>query len=636
MNWKDFLENCNLEYSNGLIHTVTFDDMECIKKETGIVLEVLAPVTDKVYDQVYYKCKELFPNDPFFNKLASVNTGYGVDIDLPTPAGSLDECKLTELEKWINPNQDYVISEKLDGCSIILFYESGMFKQAVTRGDGYKGKDVTRHIRGLVPSIIENNFTGMVRGEIICPKKDIQSMINELKEETGKEYKNGRNTIAGFLNSKETLKSVKKYAKVVVYSIMDSNKPQSEQFKWLDLYFNTVASHQIYHGNQITEPDMIKRVNWYHEYGTYETDGIVVTLDQFGKVMYETNSINPTNARKFKVISSNGETEQRVRTNITDITWQVSKDGKLKPVLQVMPIDINGVTVSNVTGNNYQWISDRKCGIGSEVELVRSNSVIPKIVEVRTNSTNFNLPTGTHQEGVDLVLDNKDTTEVTVQRLVHFAEALELEQAGQASMEKLLDAYPEIKNPVEMFGLTLGAFRLVLGVNGVKLFESLKKACDNMTESKLADACGCFGAGLGENLLLQIEQKYGDLVLLTEGIENFGSSRLKQYQENYSTWLDTKTIYLNKHGGKFNIQQNNTNLPLKEYIICFTGIRDKEFAKYLKNNGATIVESFNKKVNTLIVKDINMTSTKIERAKEQGCQILSITQAKIQFGQKMI
>jgi len=625
MTWKDFLEKCNEAYSLGEVYVTTFDDVECIKRDTGIVLEELAPVSDRIYDQVYYKCKELYPTDSLFQSLTSVNTGYGVDVELNIPAGSLDECKLGELQKWIDPNQDYVVSEKLDGCSIILFYEGGMFKQAVTRGDGYKGKDVTRHIRGLVPSIIENNFTGIIRGEVICPKNDIQSMISELKAETGREYKNGRNTIAGFLNSKETLKSVKKYAKVVVYSIMDSNKPQSEQFKWLDLYFNTVASHQIYHGNQITEPDMIKRVNFYHEYGTYETDGIVVTLDKFGKITYETNSINPTNARKFKVISSNGETEQRVRTNIIDITWQVSKDGKLKPVLQVEPVDINGVTVSNVTGNNYQWILDRQCGIGSEVELVRSNSVIPKVVEIVTTSTNFNLPTGSHQEGVDLVLDNKDVVSVSVQRLVHFSQTLELDQAGQASMEKLLEAYPEVKDPVEMFGLTLGSFRLTLGLNGVKLFESLKKACDNMTESKLADACGCFGAGLGESLLSQIEEKYGNLIMLLEEIENFGPARLDQYQKGWVNWLNTKDRFL-EHGGKFVKVSKNTQL--KE-ILTPTGFRfTSEQKESLERLGYGISDSFSKNTTMLIVKDLSKTSSKTEKAAKLGISVVSLDNLK--------
>lgn len=618
---RKFLEACNEAYSLGEVYVTSFDDVEIIKKDTGIILEELSPVSDQVYDKVYYQCKKLYPNDPMFSALTSINTGYGVDVKLPVPAGSLDECKLGDLEKWLNPKANYVVTEKLDGCSIILFYNNGSLSKAVTRGDGYKGKDVTRHIKPLVPNQIDSSFTGMVRGEVICPKGKIPNMLQELKAETGREYRNGRNTIAGYLNSKDTLNSVKKYARVVVYSIMDSTERQEDQLTFLEHNFSYVACHQLIEGKNITDDKMINLVNYYHQQGTYETDGIVITLNEPGVIEYETNSINPKNARKFKVISSNGETEQRVKTKVIDITWQVSKSGALKPVLQVEPVDIGGVTVSNVTGNNYTWIKERQCGIGSEVEIIRSNSVIPKIVNILTTSNKFNEASNTHMEGVDLVLNDKDTFEVNVKKLVHFAQTLELDQAGEASMEKLLMSYPQLKNPVEMFGLTLGSFRLTLGLNGVKLFESLKKAHNNgITKSKLADACGCFGAGLGESLLSQIEQKYGDLKLLNEDVENFGPARMNQYNDKWLDWQETELIYTEKHGGKFKeIKKGVTGK-----IVVPTGFRftAEEKAK-LELLGWGSNDSLTKNTTVLVVKDLSKSSSKTEKAVKLGIPVKS-------------
>jgi len=628
MTWKDFLNKCNAAYSLGEVYVTTFDDVETIKKDTGIILEELSPVFDQVYDKVYYQCKKLYPNDPMFSALTSINTGYGVDVKLPVPAGSLDECKLGDLEKWLNPKANYVVTEKLDGCSIILFYDNGSLSKAVTRGDGYKGKDVTRHIKPLVPNQIDSSFTGMVRGEVICPKDKIPNMLQELKSETGREYRNGRNTIAGYLNSKDTLNSVKKYARVVVYSIMNSTERQEDQLTFLEHNFSYVACHQLTKGKDITDDKMINLVNYYHQQGTYETDGIVITLNEPGVIEYETNSINPKNARKFKVISSNGETEQRVQTKVIDIIWQVSKDGKLKPVLQVEPVDIGGVTVSNVTGNNYTWIRERQCGIGSEVEIVRSNSVIPKIVNILTTSNKFNEASNTHMEGVDLVLNDKDTFEVNVKKLVHFAQTLELDQAGEASMEKLLMSYPQLKNPVEMFGLTLGSFKLTLGLNGVKLFESLKKACDNMTESKLADACGCFGAGLGESLLSQIEETYGSLIMLLEEIENFGPARLDQYQKGWTNWLNTKDRFI-EHGGKF----KEVKKTVATEIVTPTGFRfTSEQKKSLERLGYSVSDSFNKNTKILVVKDLSKTSNKISKAMALGIAVMSLDEFKEEMG----
>lgn len=617
---KQFLINCGIYYSKGEFYIPTLEEINEIKQILNINIDNNEEITDNIFDNIYYKSKKLWPNDIYFFQLTSNDLNeYNKEVELNPRAGSLDECKLGELQKWIDPNQDYVVTEKLDGCSIILFYNNGSLSKAVTRGDGYKGKDVTRHIKPLVPNQIDSSFTGMVRGEVICPKGKIPNMLQELKSETGREYRNGRNTVAGFLNSKDTLNSVKKYARVVVYSIMDSTERQEDQLTFLEHNFNYVACHQLIEGKDITDDKMINLVNYYHQQGTYETDGIVITLNEPGVIEYETNSINPKNARKFKVISSNGETEQRVQTKVIDITWQVSKSGALKPVLQVEPVDIGGVTVSNVTGNNYTWIRERQCGIGSEVEIIRSNSVIPKIVNILTTSNKFNEASNTHMEGVDLVLNDKDTFEVNVKKLVHFAQTLELDQAGEASMEKLLMSYPQLKNPVEMFGLTLGSFRITLGLNGVKLFESLKKAHDNgITKSKLADACGCFGAGLGESLLSQIEQKYGDLKLLTEDVDNFGPSRMNQYNDRWLDWQETELIYAETHGGKF----KEIKKGIMNKIITPTGFRftSEEKAK-LEQLGWGISDSLTKNTTMLVVKDKNSGSSKLKKAESLGIEI---------------
>ena len=161
----------------------------------------------------------------------------------------------------------------------------------------------------------------------------------------------------------------------------------------------------------------------------------------------------------------------------------------------------------------------------------------------------------------------------------------------------------------------------------------MKKAHDEViTVSKLADACCAFCAGLGESLLSQIENTYGNLVELTGEIENFGPSRLQQYQENFDNWNRIKSIYY-ANGGKFKHITNKKDLPFSNFVICFTGIRDKEFAAYLEDNGAKVTESFNKMVNILIAKDPNGNSSKISKAKEQGCSVYSIEEAKIKLKQ---
>ena len=108
------------------------------------------------------------------------------------------------------------------------------------------------------------------------------------------------------------------------------------------------------------------------------------------------------------------------------------------------------------------------------------------------------------------------------QKLLHFAETLDLDQAGEASMKKLLELNPQLENPIYLLSLTEETFVNALGVNGSKLYNSIQKIRNDITESKLADACGAFGSGLGESLLSQVEETFGKLVSLSDGMDNFG------------------------------------------------------------------------------------------------------------------
>lgn len=206
---------------------------------------------------------------------------------------------------------------------------------------------------------------------------------------------------------------------------------------------------------------------------------------------------------------------------------------------------------------------------------------------------------------------------------MHFARVFDLEQAGQASMEKLLQHNPLYKNPVFLFALQEDDAKLVLGINGSKLYNSIKNVFDEgISEAKLGDACGCFGEGFGENLLTRIELKYGELIPLQEEIEDFGPARLKQYNENFLWWLDTLSVYKSL-GGKFKVSTKKEG-KLSNAIICFTGIRDKVLKAKLEEHGATVTDTFTKNVTVLITKDSNSTSSKIQKAKENGVKIITV------------
>jgi len=615
---KNIIKCANSEYSEGNIYTLSDDELNTVNKVLKLNIEE-KELVDSVYDIIYAEAKKQWPDDKFFKELQAENSGYGKEIIHTEPMGSMDELKEGDWDKWKVGHHSFLLTEKLDGCSLILTYQNGKLYSAATRGRGVKGKCIMRHVPFIsnipqeIPQLADHY---VVRGELLCPKDEIPTMLKEVAEVEGKEQKNGRNTIAGALNRKETNELVFKHAHFVAYwdSINKGNALDE-----LDEYgFETPWDLTI--DDTTTEKELIEQVKEFLFISKYEIDGIILTQLDNPEEGFISGTINPKASRKFKI----GIYDNVAESVITNITWQPSKDGKLTPVLNIEPIELCGSTISNVTGHNYQNLVNKNCGIGSKVKIKRAGLVIPYLEEVLTPSTNLNIPNDTHVDGVDLYLNNKQVKEVVIQKLLHFAETLGLDQAGEASMKKLLELNPQLENPIYLLSFTEETFVNALGINGSKLYNSIQKIKNDITESKLADACGAFGPGLGESLLSQIEQKWGELIILFEETANFGPTRMDQYNEHYSHWLlDIKTLF-EQFGYTFKKPQKKDNLLLSGKVICFSGVRDKELEKQLEEAGAVITDSFTKKVNILIVKDANATSSKIQKAKEQKCQIVEI------------
>ena len=237
-----------------------------------------AVVTDEVFDEIYYKAKEKYSLNPYFLSVGSaVRVGK---VKLPIPLGSMTEVKEGELEKWLVPSH-YCISAKLDGCSCLLVYENGKLKIAYSRGDGYNGQDITRTVKQLkgVPENLDEDFTGYVRGEIIIPKEDIPKCIEDLKEETKKEYKNGRNLTAGQLNAEIADKAFLRYAHFVAYNINGWEIETHKMFdKLIELGF-IVPFYMLTDNVMMTYDYMRSLIAKLKSSYTYEVDGVIATME---------------------------------------------------------------------------------------------------------------------------------------------------------------------------------------------------------------------------------------------------------------------------------------------------------------------------------------------------------------------
>ena len=359
-------------YNTENFYEATEEEVQAVIDELGIPCQSM--MTDSMFDEIYKRAKDLYPSNPYFLSVGSeVRTGK---VKLPIPLGSMTEVKEDELRNWISPMTMYCVSAKLDGCSCLLAYDSGELKIAYSRGDGFNGQDISRTVKQLLGALnnLGVDFTGFVRGEIIIPKDNIPKCIAELKEETGKEYKNGRNLTAGQLNAETANKAFIKYAHFVAYYIDGWKGTTKEMFNKLsELGFETPVN-KLYMEEEITDEFMRDLIAKIKQFYVYECDGVICTMNEIDEEHkgFETGTLNPKASRKVKFgISESAETE------LINIVWQIGKNYKFTPVGILNPINIQGTTINRVSLNNFKFIIDNNIKIGCRGLIKRAGSVIP-------------------------------------------------------------------------------------------------------------------------------------------------------------------------------------------------------------------------------------------------------------------
>lgn len=653
----------------------TEDFYEATQDEVNAVIETLgipcqSMMTDAMFDEIYKRAKDLYPSNPYFLTVGSeVRTGK---VDLPIPLGSMTEVKEGELQNWL-VSGEYCVSSKLDGCSCLLAYEDGILKIAYSRGDGYKGQDITRTVKQLLgaPNDLGSDFTGFVRGEILIRKDNIQKCIDELKEETGKEYKNGRNLTAGQLNAEKADRAFIKYAHFVSYNIHGWNKTTKEMFDTLhDLGFET-PFYKVFNNTELTDSFMKELIAKIKVGYCYECDGVICTMNEIDEDHegFETGTLNPKSSRKVKFGLKDFNTKE---CEVLGIKWQIGKNYKFTPVIQITPVELNGVTVSNVTGHNYKFIIDNNITVGSKGLVTRAGDVIPywmkttwspldNFDKVKENvfenwddallNKFFNLPLDKCElclDGVDLMLGIEQEEpsngyldclfETFLQQTLYFCTKLGVEFGGYGNIKALSNHIGHAISWENLVTIPREVFEEVIGVNGLKFYDSLHQKVSSATPTQLADATGCFGEGIGELKLNKIVDKYGDLpydgnkVLDTEG---WAEKSTDQYMSSYIRYANMVTFFQDHNLWKgFTIIETKSD-KCKDVKVVFTGIRSAEMEDVIRQNGGKVLSSFTKECNLVIAKDPMGNSGKLQKAKDKGVEVISLEEAFNRFGHKV-
>lgn len=351
-------------------------------------------ISDAEFDKLVDELRELDPSNTILYK-----TGWGYEIPEQDKVSHLCRPILGISTKFRSYAEapDYfksytinlVTTPKLDGGSVVIYYKNGKFDRAISRGDGYSGVDISYTIRQLnsVPKVLADDSIAeqdlVVRGEIVIPINNSMDIVNV------------RNIAVGFSQRKRyDLTDVEKDEVLFIpYSILNLQTTPSQAMRILKWhgFIEVPQSWQSLTGLNSIFDDVKNKLSTLEYKGntyTLPIDGLVIVEDRLPDLIpYE----GKVETYLSELIAWKIDTEER-ETTVKGITWQLSAMGKYTPVMEISPVEIDGTTISRVTGNSIEFLEGNKCGVNSKITITKSGGVIPKLVSVLEPSEDYQTP----------------------------------------------------------------------------------------------------------------------------------------------------------------------------------------------------------------------------------------------------
>jgi NAD-dependent DNA ligase len=583
-----------------------------------------AIMSDKDYDDMVDLLFSYDPENEFFSKIGLEVIDETRKSKLPIDMASMNKIKTIEdIQNWlrlkgISRNTEIVCTPKFDGLSLC---HDEINTNTWTRGDGEFGQKSDEHYK-----LIQNHLSlksepfSYTYGEVIMPKQVFSDKYST-------EFANPRNLVAGLLNSKEVTEPLKDLQFIKYGAIPNEGfnfKTKSDILDMLNSGQEVKVNYHLFIAKDITEELLIEL---FRRWSTdYEIDGIILEVNDLSlqeSLGRETSSNNPCYARAFKHDSF----EQRAEADVLGISWNISKNGLLKPVLHITPIKLDGVTVSNVTGNNAKFIKDMGLGIGAKVVVKRSGMVIPLIVEV-LQTVDFVMPTvdGTdidwNENGVELVTLT-ETDEQKLKKNVAFFEILEADNVSEGIITQLWDAgYQTIEDILNVTPTQLEKIDRFGKRKAQIVYTSIQKSIKDVQLSKLQYASGVF-KGLGAKKLALVEhfttKPTIDQVMEVEGFAEISAKVFVDNYDNFFTFVGNLPITIAE---KVEAVKVGTDLEGKSFV--FTGVRRKDLEEVIESRGGKVAGSVSKTTTYLVMKAKGSGSSKETKAISLGVVILTV------------
>ncbi len=567
----------------------------------------------------------------------------------------IEKIILSENVKEHSKELEYILELKLDGLSISLIYENGVLVQAVTRGDGQVGEDVTENIMEIrtIPKKLKKNVSLEVRGEIILPISSF-NRINQEREDDGEDvFANPRNAASGTIRQLDKTIVAERGLDCYLYYLVNAENyginTHLESIEYIEkLGFKTTKIFEKYTDFKELEKSIDK---WHNDRKKldYETDGLVIKVNNFA--LYETlgyTTKSPRWAIAYKFPA------EQVKTKLMDVTFQVGRTGVITPVAELEAVNLSGSVVKRASLHNFDEIRRKDIKIGDNVIVEKAAEIIPQVVNVvfddRTGQEiEIQEPTNcpvcnselAHEEGlVALKCHNPLCPEKVKRQIAYFVsrDAMNISGLGDKIVEKFIEL-GKIKTIVDIYSLEKYREELEnLEKMGKKSVDNLINSIEsskNRDFSKVLYALGIpFVGKFNANLLTKTFKNIENLknqsienLLAVKGIGDKVAVAVNTFLNDENNWkiiTDLQNIGLQFAVDETNSEEIADN-PIKDKNFLATG----KLQKYKRNDikdiilskGGNYLSAVSKNLDFLIAGE--KAGSKLEKAEKLGVRILT-------------
>jgi DNA ligase (NAD+) len=609
-------------------------------------------MSDAAYDTLEDELRKADPNHPLLKQIGAVVPGSSgwPKVKHGQRMSSLNKAQVVgDLQKWWAScgKPEIHVTEKLDGISISLRYEDGFLIQALTRGDGDVGEDITRNVlmmKGMPARAgsASGAFTGYVRGEIVCKKSDFAAYFPG--------ESNPRNTASGTAKRQSNPDKCKHLTVIAYQYLPDSGDmaTKADEMDALGAFGFEVPFHGVGTTLSYAEGVYEQYVDKARDALDYDIDGLVIEANDTG----DRDALGDHNNRPKGAVAFKFPHESK-QTTLRNIRWQVGNSGRVTPVAIFDSVNLAGANVSKASLHNIGYYTDIAGQIGQQVLTAgdtilvsRRNDVIP-YVEAGIEGYNEDdaddhlLPiptecpdckTALKREGAYLVCPNTMTCSAQIAGMVkRWIKKVGILDWG----ESVIDALCEqglVADPADLYTLEDDVLSEVQ-MSGRRVGSSAKKMLDNLHAKKdlplhvIVGSIGIpmIGRSMARTITLggydTLDKLFKATTFQIGSISGVGTTKAKHFVKGMEDGIGLICRLL---GAGVTIAKPAANGPLKGKLVCMTGFRDPSMASAIEAQGGVVKSSVSKKLDYLVMKDPASTSGKAKKARGYGINLISI------------